>query len=286
MRTAVDDAAGSRTGFGGRSRGGSALRLLVTGTLAAGALTGAAGVPAGAVTDGDPQARVLGGAETSTDEAPWTVAITDASGQQFCGGALVSEVKVITAAHCATGAVTGGERAPEELRAVAGRADLSTQDGSVADVADIWVHPEYQDYTSGDDIAVLTLRDPLPQQPLGLVDGSDDSAYRAGATGTVYGWGRTSENGESSGVLRSVDVPVTSGQECADAYSEFDERGMFCAGAPEGGRDACAGDSGGPFVVDGKLAGVVSYGNGCGRPDAPGVYTKVAGYSAELAEQL
>ena len=285
MRTAVDEAAGSRTGAGGRSRGGAALRLLVTGTLAAGALTGAAGVPAGAVADDRPQARVLGGSETSTEEAPWTVAITDSSGKQFCGGALVSEVKVVTAAHCATDAVSGGERAPEDMRAVAGRADLGSQDGSVTEVADVWVHPEYRGYTSGEDIAVLTLRDPLPQQPIDLV-GSDGSAYRAGTTGTVYGWGRTSENGEASDVLRSVDVPVTSGQECAAAYSEFDERGMFCAGAPEGGRDACAGDSGGPFVVDGKLAGVVSYGNGCGRPDAPGVYTKVGGYAAELAEQL
>lgn len=286
MRNAVGEAAGNRTGVGGRLRGGFALRLLVTGTLAAGALTGVVGAPAGAVTDDQPQARVLGGSETPTDEAPWTVAITDAAGKQFCGGTLVSEVKVITAAHCATGSVATDERAPEDLRAVAGRADLRSQDGSVTEVADIWVHPEYQDYASGEDIAVLTLRDPLPQQPLGLVDGSDSPAYRAGTTGTVYGWGNTSENGAGSEVLRSVDVPMTTGQECAAAYPEFDEHGMFCAGVPEGGRDACAGDSGGPFVIDGKLAGVVSYGNGCGRPDAPGVYTKVGGYSTELAEQL
>ncbi|MBE9374339.1 serine protease [Saccharopolyspora sp. HNM0983] len=256
---------------------------MAAGTVAAGALTG---VPAAAVTDDQPQARVLGGAETSTDQAPWAVAITDSSGRQFCGGALVSEVKVITAAHCATSSVTGDERSPGSLRAVAGRADLSSQNGSVAEVEDVWVHPEYRGYTSGDDLAVLTLRDPLPQQPLGVVGAADDSAYRPGTTGTVYGWGRTSEDGAPSGVLRSVDVPVTSGRECGHAYSEFDERGMFCAGVPEGGRDACAGDSGGPFVVDGELAGVVSYGTGCGRPGTPGVYTKVSGYSAELAAQL
>ena len=104
--------------------------------------------------------------------------------------------------------------------------------------------------------------------------------------GRVYGWGRTGEWSASSSVLRSMDVPVSTDADCKSAYPQYDSAAMFCAGYPEGGRDSCAGDSGGPLVINGRLSGIVSYGNGCGRPDNPGVYTRVSAYSGKLAAQL
>lgn len=233
-----------------------------------------------------PQARVVDGAETATAQSPWMVALTDSGGKQFCGGALVAATKVVTAAHCVTDPVTGVPSRPDELRAVTGRSDLRTQDGVVGAVERVWVHPRYQDVGHGHDVAVLALRQPMPQRTLPMVAAGDQAPYRPGTMGRVLGWGRTGEHAQSSPTLRAVDVPVTSDAECRDAYREYNGESMFCAGVPEGGRDACVGDSGGPFVVGGRLVGIVSFGTGCGRPHTPGVYTRLASYAEEVSGQL
>ncbi|MDA3643570.1 serine protease [Saccharopolyspora indica] len=266
-----------------RGRTGTAVRrLVITGAVAA--LAGMQPSAAGAAED--PQARVLGGTEATTEEAPWLVALADDQGRQFCGGTLLTPVKVVTAAHCMQEPLTGGPREPQRLRAIAGRTDLSTADGTVAEVDRVWVHPGFRGYTSGDDVAVLTLRRPMPQPLLEVVDQGETEPYRPGTVGRVYGWGKTSESGRPSTTLRAVDVPVTTDEACRAAYPNYDPRSMFCAGVPEGGRDACAGDSGGPIVADNRLIGVVSYGTGCGRPNTPGVYTRLSSYADELAAQL
>ncbi|SEG64007.1 Trypsin [Saccharopolyspora kobensis] len=266
-----------------RGRTGTAVRrLVITGAVAA--LTGVYPATAGAAEE--PQARVLGGTAATIDEAPWLVALTDDQGRQFCGGTLLTPIKVVTAAHCMQEPLTGGQREPQRLRAIAGRTDLSTTDGTVAEVDRVWVHPGFRGYTSGDDVAVLTLHRPLRQPLLEVVEQGETEPYRPGTVGRVYGWGKTSESGRPSTTLRAVDVPVTTDESCRAAYPNYDPRSMFCAGVPEGGRDACAGDSGGPIVADNRLIGVVSYGTGCGRPNTPGVYTRLSSYADELAEQL
>ncbi|WP_344678448.1 serine protease [Saccharopolyspora taberi] len=250
--------------------------------LVAGAVTALAGAHPVAAADA-PEPRVLGGSATTPADAPWIVALTDDAGNQFCGGALISPVKVVTAAHCAVDPITGARRSPRELRAVTGRVDLRTQEGTVSEVERAWVHPQYRGFARGHDVAVLTLRAPVQQQPVELVAPDDAARYQPGTVGRVYGWGQTAESGERSQVLQSVEVPVNTDEDCGRAYGDFDAKSMFCAGAPEGGRDACTGDSGGPFVVDGRLTGVVSFGTGCGRPDAPGVYTRLSGFAGEIA---
>lgn len=262
-------------------------QLLVTGAVAA--LTTAFSVTAAAGPAPDPNgptARTVGSVESSTATAPWVVALADGSGNQFCGGTLVTPVKVVTAAHCTVDPSTNQQRPPETLRAITGRTDLRTRQGDTEEVDHVWVHPEYAGFTKGKDVAVVTLHSPAPQQPLPMIDEGETAPYAPGTSGRIYGWGRTSESDPSSPVLRSVDIPIASGQDCERAYSEFDDTAMFCAGVPEGGRDACAGDSGGPYVVDGRLVGIVSYGTGCGRPGYPGVYTRLANYSDQVRAEL
>jgi trypsin len=225
-----------------------------------------------ALTLATPQAqaepKIVGG-EVVEDPAayPFMVALTTPEGRQFCGGALTEPRTVVTAAHCVA------NLKPRDVRIVAGRTDLADERGTVSKVTDIEVHPDFRAATTGADIAIITTAKSLPYQPIAL---PRPDLYEAGTKGTVLGWGHTSEGGEPSRQLREADIPIMADEDCA--YPEYDPASMFCAGLPEGGVDACQGDSGGPFVVDGRLAGIVSWGNGCARPDQPGVYTRVAAY--------
>ncbi|MCS7482666.1 serine protease [Umezawaea endophytica] len=228
-----------------------------------------------------PAHAIVGGTEAPA--TPWAVALTDANGQLFCGGALIAPDRVVTAAHCVTerSAVGGRGRAPESIRVVAGRSDLRVK-GTSAKVASVWRHPAFRDVTGGDDVAVLTLSEPLPQAPVPLVDADDTASYAEGTEATVLGWGRTAEGAAPSPTLRQVSVPIEADSDCANEVQGFRADGMVCAGYPQGGKDACEGDSGGPMVVRGKLVGVVSYGKGCARPGEPGVYTRLAAYRSRL----
>ncbi|QUQ71565.1 S1 family peptidase [Kutzneria sp. CA-103260] len=233
--------------------------------------------------------RIVGGDDASTTTTPWVVAITTDSSQFFCGGTLVAPTKVVTAAHCVTQALaTGGmtTKSPSSLRVVAGRTDLRTRDGQQLRVTSVWADPSFRDVGTGHDVAVLTLTRSVAYRTLPLVADGDTSGYQPGVVATVLGWGRVGETAPPSPTLKSVQVPVVSDQTCASEESDFDAGSMVCAGYPQGGRDACAGDSGGPMVVDGRLVGVVSWGDGCARAGKPGVYTRLVNYRDEVSAQL
>jgi secreted trypsin-like serine protease len=235
-----------------------------------------------------PAGAIVGGGTASTASHPWVVALTTADGRFFCGGTLVAARSVVTAAHCASERTPVGVQptAPRDLRVVAGRTDLrDTGTGRDVPVVRVWVRPGFQDVTGGGDVAVLTLAAPLPGA-LPLVDADDTASYAPGTSADVLGWGRTGEQDPPSPVLREVRVPVVADADCARQDQGYDAASMVCAGVPEGGRDACEGDSGGPMVVGGRLVGVVSWGDGCARPGEPGVYTRLSRYRAELNPQL
>ena len=233
--------------------------------------------------------RIVGGDDASTTTTPWVVALTTDSGAFFCGGTLVGPAKVVTAAHCVTQALaTGGmtTKAPSSLRVVAGRTDLRTRDGLQVRVSSVWADPNFRDVGTGHDVAVLTLARTVPYRTLPIVAAGDTSGYNPGVVATVLGWGRVGESAAPSPTLQSVQVPVVADKTCATEESDFDAGSMVCAGYPQGGRDACAGDSGGPMVVDGRLVGVVSWGDGCARAGKPGVYTRLTSYRDEVAAQV
>ncbi|MFE9751644.1 S1 family peptidase [Saccharothrix saharensis] len=235
---------------------------------------------AGTATAVDVDVRVVGGERVSIDDHPWVVYVTDASGNQFCGGTLVSPTKVVTAAHCAA------MRTPRNTRVVLGREDRQSSAGVVARLTDIWVHPDYVSADQGSDVAVLTLRNAVGYTPLPLAQPTDEALYEPGTSGLVLGWGRTSEQGSSSRYLRGATVPVMDDGHCENAYPQFDPDEMTCAGYPEGGVDTCQGDSGGPYVAGGKLIGITSWGEGCARAGKPGVYSEVKRYVEDIEAQL
>ncbi len=240
----------------------------------------AAGLPVPPLGGGQPaEPRIVGGSDTSTDEYPWMVALTDAADSPYCGGALVAPDRVVTAAHCVA------SRNQAELTVVAGRTDMRTSEGVESKVQRVWVHPGFDgDPMGGDDVAVLTLEREPGYRTIPLNE--DPGAYQPGTSATVLGWGYTDEDGPSSPVLQETDVPLRSDSDCSGTYPQYDPGEMVCAGYPEGGRDACYGDSGGPLVADGTLIGVTSWGTGCARPGLPGVYARVSSYADELGPQL
>lgn len=231
---------------------------------------------------------VVGGFPVEVADSPWTVALSSRDrfggtrAGQFCGGVAVGRTTVLTAAHCLGREVLGTP--PEQLRdlkVVTGRTDLLADGGAEIPVRDVRVNPDYDDVSNTGDFAVLTLSEPLPAGSVLTMAAEGDPAYRPGTEAVVYGWGDTSGAGDYATSLHGARVRVLADALCEQAYPGSEEgqyraETMVCAGDQDGGRDACQGDSGGPLVARGKLIGLVSWGSGCGRPDSPGVYTRVS----------
>nr|CAD7424305.1 unnamed protein product [Timema monikensis] len=153
-------------------------------------------------------------------------------------------------------------------------------------VAEIFIHEYFYAAELYNDIAVLKLNKSIQYdqdiQPISL----RHDRVKTGTECTVTGWGLVSDEfGAYPDILQAVEVPVIDFLKCADIYSLLE--GQICAGyLEEGGQDACSGDSGGPMVCSGFLTGIVSGGDGCAQPGAPGVYTEVAIYQDWIDDKL
>ncbi|WP_018547358.1 serine protease [Streptomyces sp. LaPpAH-108] len=254
--------------------------LVLAATLTAIPLTGAAPSAADSV--------VVGGFPIDVSTAPWTVALSSRDrfggtrAGQFCGGVAVAPTTVLTAAHCMSEDALGGP--PEsvgDLKVIANRTDLLSEDGEEIAVSKAEVNPDYDAASNSGDYAVLTLARPLPESAVVRMAEAGDPAYAAGTEALVSGWGDTSGAGAYARQLHAARLHVLADDVCERAYPGGAEGAyradtMLCAGEDAGGPDACQGDSGGPLVADGRLIGLVSWGNGCGRSGSPGVYTRVS----------
>ncbi|WP_371499621.1 serine protease [Kitasatospora sp. NBC_00374] len=274
----------------GRSR--RAVALLALSALPAPMLTLASAAPAAA------QRRIVGGWSVGTKDHPWMVALSSreqfgsARSGQFCGGALISGTKVVTAAHCFYNESTGRRTDRPGLRVILGRDDLNGRQGQEVAVRDVWVDEGYNFATNERDVAVLTLAEPQTgREVIDMVGQGETEPYAPGTTAQVFGWGDTTGRGRYSPTLREVEVPIIPDTDCSHAYppgaeSVFDARTMVCAAAEHGGKDACQGDSGGPLVVAGRLVGLVSWGTGCAEAAHPGVYTRIAAVADDVRSVL
>ncbi|MEV7780754.1 serine protease [Kitasatospora sp. NPDC088351] len=244
------------------------------------------------------QRRIVGGVAVSTSDHPWAVALAsrqqfgNGRSGQFCGGALVTATKVVTAAHCFYDESKGQRVDRPGLKVVVGRDDLRGSIGREVAVQSVWIHPDYAFAANMNDVAVLTLTESQGTRPvIGMVGQGEAEPYAPGTRAQVFGWGDTSGTGNYSPTLRGVDVPIIADQTCAHAYpggpdGRFDARGMVCAGEEKGGKDACQGDSGGPLIVAGRLVGLVSWGTGCAEAVHPGVYTRLGAVSNAVRSVL
>jgi trypsin len=232
-----------------------------------------------AVTSAAPiQSFIVGGQEATRGEFPFMVSLQrQSSSRPFCGGSLIAENWVLTAAHCVRGSSGQG------IRVRIGHHHVRDTEGTESHAIErVIVHPQYNGGTIDWDFALLKLATPSRFAPISLQQAELEIPDEAAPLSTVIGFGATSEGGPQSDVLLKVEKPLVSKARCAEAYGadEITDQ-MICAGLDEGGKDSCQGDSGGPLVVsEGRgswtLAGVVSWGHGCARPMKYGVYSKVS----------
>ena len=166
---------------------------------------------------------------------------------------------------------------------MAGELDMDIDEGTEQSVvlSKIIQHEDYNGFSISNDVSVLKFSQPLTFNSNVAAIALPAQGHAATGDCVVSGWGTTTEGGYTPSVLQKVTVPIVSDAECRDAYGDSDiEDSMICAGVPEGGKDSCQGDSGGPMACSDTgstyLAGIVSWGYGCARPDYPGVYCEVA----------
>lgn len=225
--------------------------------------------------------KIVGGREATPGGFPGAVALYQGS-QQVCGGTLVADEWVVSAGHCV---IRPAEENGGITSIVIGRHRLTdASSGEQIDVEKAFRHEAYDSSTLVNDISLFRLARKSTSKVAKLVTAPQAAAaVTADAVATVVGWGMTGESGRPSPVLRKVDVPIIANDVCKEfpRYTNIYE-GMLCAGYREGGKDSCQGDSGGPLFmkIDGELRhiGLTSWGMGCARANAPGVYTRTTAH--------
>ncbi|KAH8375073.1 hypothetical protein KR093_002615, partial [Drosophila rubida] len=218
-----------------------------------------------------PFGRIVNGEETTIDEHPYQVSIQTTKGNHFCGGSLIGSDIILTAAHCMQ------SHKALEMQVRLG-STMHNEGGEVVGVKNFKFHEGYNSELMVNDVAVMKLNSPVRQtskiRTIALADKAPDS----GTPAVVSGWGTTCFLFCSSPKnLLAVEVSILTIKDCSSesySYGTKIQDTMICANGEK--KDACQGDSGGPLVSNGKLAGVVSWGNGCAWTNYPGVYADVA----------
>lgn len=233
--------------------------------------------------------QIVGGEDAEDGEFPWQVQLrsSDSTGSLFCGGSVLNEEWVITAAHCCHGSL------PRGVHVVAGgilRIEDDEGEEQFSDVSEIIIHEDYQNADKGNDICLLHLTTKLEMtdfvQPVTLP--AQMELTPEGTDLIVTGWG-TLHSGDFRlpDKLQKVTVPCVGDTTCNENYNPryHITDSMICAGVE--GKDSCQGDSGGPMIdAETKaLVGIVSWGIGCAEARHPGVYTEVAYFVDWLNEK-
>jgi len=235
--------------------------------------------------------RIIGGEEASPGAYPWIAALVNADQDayygQFCAGTLIHPRWVVTAAHCVKRRCSEVDEDVKEIDVMLGVHDLENDIGERVKVKRIVSHPSYDYYSHNFDIALLELEKDVSYAALPLVDKNADLD---GKDAIIIGWGSIQPcRYDPPAALQQVSVPIVSNYKCNEAYNTVCNpflykypitEYMMCAGYGDEEKDSCYGDSGGPIMIkEGdtwKLAGIVSWGEGCAQPGLYGVYARIS----------
>ncbi|XP_014259171.1 serine protease snake-like isoform X2 [Cimex lectularius] len=233
---------------------------------------------------------IVGGTFASLNEFPHMVHIgygEEPRISYLCGGSLISERFVLSAAHCTK---------PRGLAKWARFGNLNLQNSRtfkqiILRIIRHYNHPEYDSVRLYNDIALFKLEKDVPLSPeIRPVCLQTDFSFSS-TSAIATGWGHVSWGGFSSDRLKKVTLNIVDSATCNNSFRSsiggsqlpygILDKTMICAG-DERGKDACQGDSGGPLQITLKkpycmysIIGITSFGKNCGQ-SIPGVYTRVS----------
>ncbi|XP_017260075.1 coagulation factor X [Kryptolebias marmoratus] len=223
--------------------------------------------------------RIVNGEDCPPGECPWQALILNEDNQGFCGGTILNEYIILTAAHCMNHS--------DYMSVKLGEFDTMVNEGreAVHKVDAVIVHYNYKPVTYHNDIALIKLATPITFSSYILpaclpeADFAEKVLMRQ-QEGLVSGFGRIGEGRQASSILQRLAVPYVDRQTCMESTNLRITQRMFCAGFDTIAKDACQGDSGGPHVTRYGdtyfVTGIVSWGEGCARKGKYGVYTQVS----------
>ncbi|NXQ29672.1 TMPS6 protease, partial [Alaudala cheleensis] len=227
-----------------------------------------------------PLSRIGGGMNSVEGEWPWQASL-QVRGRHICGGTLIADRWVVSAAHCFQDERLASPSIwtvylGKYLQNATGHTEVSFK------VIHLFLHPYYEEDSHDYDVALLQLDHPVIISPLiqPICLPAPSHIFEPGLHCWITGWGALKEGGHISNVLQKVDVQLIQQNICSEAYHYMITPRMLCAGYYQGKKDACQGDSGGPLACkepSGRwfLAGLVSWGMGCARANHYGVYTRI-----------
>ncbi|XP_032644520.1 hepatocyte growth factor activator serine protease [Chelonoidis abingdonii] len=231
--------------------------------------------------------RIIGGSSSLPGSHPWLAAIY--IGNSFCGGSLVHPCWVVSAAHC-----FANSPLKSSIRIVLGQHlfNKTTDVTQTFEIEKYILHPDYSVFNPTEhDIVLIRLKKNNQRcavktqfvQPVCLPESG--MSFPDQHKCQIAGWGHRHENASNySNVLQEALVPIVPDHKCRspEVYGDEVSEYMFCAGYFDSKSDACQGDSGGSLACEKNkisyLYGIISWGDGCGRVNKPGVYTRVTKY--------
>ncbi|XP_014704306.2 chymotrypsinogen 2-like isoform X1 [Equus asinus] len=228
--------------------------------------------------------RIVNGEDAVPGSWPWQVSLQYSSGFHFCGGSLINENWVVTAAHCS---VTTSHRV------VLGEFDQgsSQENIQVLKIAKVVKNPSYSSLTIRNDITLVKLASSArlsnTVSPVCLPSANDN--FPAGTLSVTTGWGKTQyDASKTPDKLQQAVLPLLSNTDCKKYWGSKIANSMVCAGAS--GVSSCNGDSGGPLVAQKNgawtLVGIVSWGSSVCSTSTPAVYTRVTEFVSWIQQTL
>ncbi|KAL7288898.1 hypothetical protein TKK_0016868 [Trichogramma kaykai] len=222
--------------------------------------------------------RVVGGSDAPDGKYPYQVSLRSPS--HFCGGSILNDRWILTAAHCVLG------RSGASVTVVAGTNLLNGGNEIVYKSEYIVWHKKFDMFRLVNDVALIrvdkTIEFGEKIQPISL---PREDFVKINYPVVLTGWGRIKLNGQVPNNLQEIELKVIDQEDCARKMSAVRITESHICTLTKSGEGACHGDSGGPLVADGVQIGIVSFGMPCAR-GAPDVYTRIFTFIDWIDKQI